>query len=78
MEIITDDETAIRLPVTNPLQMPKDIAQAVCHLIDNPDLMGKMGEAGRARIKNEFNWEKKREFMESLLNDLDKKCWKQK
>lgn len=73
MEIITDDECAIRLPVTNPDQMPKDMAAAICKLIDNPDLMKKMGAAGRTRIKNEFNWEAKGIFMENLFHELDLK-----
>ena len=72
MEIITDDESAIRLPVTNPEQMPKDMAEAICKLIDNPELRRKMGETGRYRIKNVFNWEAKGVFINQLFNELDK------
>jgi glycosyltransferase involved in cell wall biosynthesis len=71
MEIITDDSCALRLPVSNPKQMPKDMAAAICKLIENPELRLKMGMAGRERIKNVFNWEAKGEFMEQLLNELD-------
>ena len=73
MEIITDDYSAIRLPITSPDQMPKDIAKAICYLIDNPELREKMGQAGRERIKNNFNWEAKGEFMEKIFNELEKK-----
>lgn len=73
MQIITDAESAIRLPVTNPEQMPKDMAEAICKLIDNPELRLKMGMAGRKRIKNVFNWEAKGVFIDQLLNELDKK-----
>lgn len=73
MEIITDDECAIRLPVSNPDQMPKDMAAAICKLIDNPGFMKKMGTAGRNRIKNVFNWEAKGIFMEDLFNELENK-----
>ncbi|TXD47761.1 glycosyltransferase family 4 protein [Polaribacter sp. IC073] len=76
MEIITDDTSAIRLPVTNPKQMPKDIANAICKLIDNPELRLKMGNAGRERIKNVFNWDAKGTFMENLLNELDNSEYK--
>ena len=72
MEIITDESCAISLPVTNPEQMPKDMATAIDELINKPDLRFKMGEAGRNRIKSEFNWDAKREFMEQVLNELDK------
>lgn len=71
MEIITDETSAIRLPVTTPQQMPKDLASAICKLIDNPTLRNEMGIYGRERIKNVFNWEAKGEFMEQLLNELD-------
>jgi len=73
MEIITDDASAIRLPVTNPQQMPKDLASAICKLIDNPSLRNEMGMHGRERIKNVFNWDAKGRFMENLLNELDSK-----
>ena len=71
MEIITDDASAMRLAVTNPEQLPKDMAKAICKLIDNPELRLKMGNAGRERIKNVFNWDAKGVFMEDLLNELD-------
>lgn len=72
MAITVDDTCAIRLPVTNPKQMPKDMANAIIKLIENPELREQMGEAGRKRIKDVFNWEAKGEFMEQLLDSLDK------
>lgn len=73
MAISTDEESAIRLPVTNPEQMPKDMAQAIRKLIDHPELRHKMGVAARERIKNVFNWEAKSTFMETLFSELDAK-----
>lgn len=73
MEIVTDDNCAVRLPVTNPEQMPKDMAAAIRKLIDDQHLRKKMGLEGKARIKKEFNWDSKGEFMEKLFDDLDKK-----
>jgi len=73
MAITTDDLCAIRLSVTNPEQMPKDMAVAVTKLIEDDKLRKRMGEAGRKRIKEVFNWEAKGEFMEQLLKDLDAK-----
>lgn len=71
MSISTDDSCAIRLPVTDPEQMPKDMAAAIIKLIENPELRKQMGEAGRKRIKEVFNWEAKGRFMENLLKELD-------
>ena len=73
MAITTDDNSAIRLPVTNPEQMPKDMAAAIINLIENPELRKQMGEAGRKRIKEVFYWEAKGRFIEQLLEELDKK-----
>lgn len=71
MAVTTDDSCAIRLPVTNPEQMPKDMAAAIISLIENPELRKKMGEDGRKRIREVFNWDAKGEFIENLLEELD-------
>jgi glycosyltransferase involved in cell wall biosynthesis len=33
------------------------LAGAVSFLLDNPELAAQMGQAGRARVKTNFNWE---------------------
>jgi glycosyltransferase involved in cell wall biosynthesis len=73
MKIITDEQSAIRLPVTNPEQMSKDMAAAICKLIDNTELRTQMGQMGRERVKTVFNWGMKGEFMENLFIELDSK-----
>lgn len=72
MEIITDDLSAIRIPVTNPKKMSIDMSNALRKLIDNPELRLKMGEAGRKRIKEVFNWEAKGLFINDIFEKLDK------
>ena len=71
MAISTSDECAIRLPVTNPEQMPKDMAAAIIQLIDHPELREQLGQAARKRIKDVFNWEAKGKYMENLFNELE-------
>ena len=71
MAISTDDNCAIRLPVTNPEQIPEDMAAAIIKLIENPALRRQMGEAGRKRIMEVFNWEAKGLFINNLLEELD-------
>ena len=73
MSVTTNDDCAIRLAVSNPEQMPKDMAAAIRKLIENPELCRQMGKAGRKRIKSYFNWEAKGCFMENLLKELDVK-----
>lgn len=72
MEIITDELSAIQLPITNPVQMSKDLASAISELINNPNKRKIMGDAARERIKSEFNWDTKGVFMEKLFAELDK------
>lgn len=71
MAISTDDSCAIRLSVTNPEQMSKDMAKAIIKLVENPELRKQMGKNGRKRIKEVFNWDAKGEFMENLFKELD-------
>lgn len=73
MEIITDEYSAIQVPVSNPKQVPVDIAKAICSLIDNPSERYRMGNAARERIKKVFNWKAKGEFMEQLFKELENK-----
>lgn len=70
MAITVDDTCSILLPVTNPEQMPKDMANAIIKLVKSPELRERLGVAGRKRIKEVFNWEAKGIFMESLFNEL--------
>lgn len=70
MAISTDDSCAIRLPVTNPEQMPEDMAAAIIKLIENPELRESMGKAGRKRIKEIYNWENKGDFINKLLDRM--------
>lgn len=73
MEIITDNKTAIHIPITTPKQMPKDLADAIRKLIDQPELKESLGDAANKRIKDVFNWDSKGIFMENLFKHLDKK-----
>lgn len=73
MSVTTDDSSAIRLPITNPEQMPKDMAEAIIKLIENPELRERLGHAARERIRTVFNWENKGKFIEALLDELVEK-----
>jgi len=53
----------------NPLE-PKDIADAVQHLIDHPDEAEMMGENGRRAVLQKYNWENERQKLLALYHDL--------
>ena len=74
MAISTDDSCAIRLPVTNPKQMPKDMADAIIQLIESPELRERLGNAARERIRTVFSWDAKGDFMEKLFDQLEAKA----
>ena len=56
--------------------MPKDMADAIVKLVESPELRERLGTAARERIRTVFNWDAKGEFIENLLNELDKNCSK--
>ena len=72
MSVVTDDECAIRIPITNPSQSLMNMVNAIIKLSSNPDLRLQMGINASRKIQKEFSWETKGEFMENLFNDLEK------
>lgn len=52
-EMVLDEETGILVPVKSPLEM----ARAIIRLLENPDLMNLMGQEGRKRFTDSFNYE---------------------
>jgi glycosyltransferase involved in cell wall biosynthesis len=53
------DETGIRVPAENPEQSIRDLGTALRTLASDPALRARMGEAGKQRIWDEFNWNDK-------------------
>ncbi|SHL66747.1 Glycosyltransferase involved in cell wall bisynthesis [Roseovarius marisflavi] len=56
---VTDDTCAIRLPVSTPEALAKDIAKAVRNLYQDRSRLKAMGSASRARVVTEGLWESK-------------------
>lgn len=73
MRVITDENCAIRLPFTHPQQSQSDMTEAIIRLASRADLRQEMGKNAAQRIREEFCWEKKGEFMEQLFEKLEKK-----
>ncbi|TES90014.1 MAG: glycosyltransferase family 1 protein [Candidatus Cloacimonadota bacterium] len=51
---------------------PKEIANAIIKLFENPDLAKKMGEQGRRRVMEEFTWERAARIIEENLMAVSK------
>lgn len=77
MNIITDENSAIRIEPSNPEQTPKDFAKAICRLMDDEALREKMGKSAKLRIQKAFNWEVKGQFMDNLLQNLDSSYYRE-
>ena len=72
MNIITSEDSAFRLEVTNPNQMPIDIASVLCKIIENRNYANQIGDNARQRIMQQFNWNQKGSFMKDLFYELEK------
>lgn len=64
-EIVTE-KFGIKIKLLNCDQILKDLADAVLKLANNPNLRKKIGEAGRQRVKEFYNWDKKGEFIQKI------------
>lgn len=71
MAVETTKDSAIQIPVTNPLQMEKDMGAALTYLIENAEKRRELGLAARKRIKDVFSWKNKGAFMEKVFDELD-------
>jgi phosphatidylinositol alpha-1,6-mannosyltransferase len=62
-DAVIDGETGI---LVNP-ENPKEIADAVLKLFDDPKLARKLGEQGRKRVLEEFTWDRAAEIIERTM-----------
>ncbi|MBE9209860.1 glycosyltransferase family 4 protein [Nostoc sp. LEGE 06077] len=64
------EETGFKIPANTPEQAVQDIAQAMMSLVADPKLRLRMGEAGKKRVKDVFNWEFKGLFMSQCYAEV--------
>jgi len=67
---IVTPETGIKVPLSSPQGVVAGISQACAQLAANPSLSDRMGNAGRQRILDLFEWDKKGLFMAKLYASL--------
>ena len=71
MKMITDENCAMRIIPSDFEKSKNEFVNCIKCLINDRNLRESMGMASRERIKNEFNWNKKREFLENLFNIIE-------
>lgn len=65
-----DARTGILVPPTSREQLIDGLAQAMVQLSESPALRQRLGEAGRRRIEDEFDWERKMDAILALYTRL--------
>jgi glycosyltransferase involved in cell wall biosynthesis len=61
-------ETGIKVPAMSPEQVVHDLAAAFSLLASDPGLRVRLGKAGRQRVEEHFNWDKKGEWMNRVYS----------
>jgi glycosyltransferase involved in cell wall biosynthesis len=64
------EETGFKIPAISLEQVVQDMATAMKKLAENPELVKKMGETGHRRVAEEFNWERKGEYIHRLYQEI--------
>ncbi len=63
-------QSGFLIPIHTPQQVVEDIATAIERLAGSPELRRTMGQAGRTRVEEVFNWERKGELLRDLYPQL--------
>ncbi|WP_341730520.1 glycosyltransferase [Microcoleus sp. EPA2] len=63
-------ETGIKVPATDPDRAVEGLAEAIVCLGKDPLGRSRLGEAGRKRVKEVYDWDVKGEFFAQLCQDL--------
>lgn len=67
IDAVLDGETGYLVNGTN----TSEIAQRISHLISNPDVAKRMGEAGRNWVSQEWTWDQNFKKLDGLLSGFD-------
>jgi glycosyltransferase involved in cell wall biosynthesis len=62
---VTED-TGFKVPAVTPEQVVNDLAEAMHRLAEDPALRTRIGEAGRRRVLEHFDWDKKGEWIKGV------------
>lgn len=63
------EQTGIKVPAIAPKQVVRDLATALSRLAGDPALRIRLGQAGRRRAEQDFNWDDKGEWINRLYHN---------
>jgi glycosyltransferase involved in cell wall biosynthesis len=64
------EKTGVKVPAISPEQAVQDLAVAMEWLASDPGLRARMAQAGRERVREQFNWERKGNQLAVLYDEL--------
>lgn len=64
------EETGFKIPAHDPDQAIAGMAAAMTRLVKEPEFRTQLGLAGRQRVKQEFNWATKGQFLSTVYSTL--------
>ena len=70
MKEIANGNAAIKIPITSPEESENDFERKLGILIKDKDLRRKLGENASMMIEERYNWDKIRQFIESLCEEI--------
>ena len=70
MKEIANGNAAIKIPITSPEESENDFERKLGIFIKDKDLRRKLGENASMMIEERYNWDKIRQFIESLCEEI--------
>jgi glycosyltransferase involved in cell wall biosynthesis len=67
------EETGFKIPADEPYQAVRDLAAAMIHLVQNPQLIVTMGQAGRKLVHENYSWQVVGERLNKLYLEVASK-----
>jgi glycosyltransferase involved in cell wall biosynthesis len=64
------DETGFKIAADEPYQAVRDLAAAMIHLVQNPELIVSMGQAGRKLVNENYSWQVVGESLHKLYLEV--------
>jgi glycosyltransferase involved in cell wall biosynthesis len=66
--LLVTEQTGIKIPATSPEQVIRDLAAAMSQLACDPLECERLGESARRRVRENFAWEGKGDFIAAIYN----------
>ncbi|MFM6276797.1 MAG: glycosyltransferase [Dolichospermum sp.] len=76
------EETGFKIAADEPYQVVRDLAAAMIYLVQNPELIVSMGQAGRKLVNENYSWQVFGErlnklYLEVVTRKVSKNSWTQ-